>query len=237
MSIQHGREKPFVPWLQWRMTQTIEFQKSELITQCLSERAVLGVGSSAFSPCYQFLSNQSADFQPNMLLCAWSFNRSRLSLSLLLMLSSQRTTVSLINLHLLRSQSCLQSLVLKPSPWPCSKYLTCPAPHPVTSEHRRTGCSHKHHGNTHTWKDDWNGLISSSSFWILAFSPGYIVFPPVRKTFWTRIACCSFEYLWRTRTASAFLKDICPMNWNSCQERWSLVPGGVFHFEKFPSLS
>lgn len=164
------------------------------------------MGSSVFSSCYQFLRKQFANFQPNMFLCAWSFSRSRLSFSLLTMLSSQRATESLLNLHLLRSKSCLQSLALKPSPRPCS------APHPIPSERRRTGCSHKHQGNRHTWKDDWNGLISRSSFWILAFSPGYIVFPPVRKTFWTRIACCSFEYLWRTRTASALLKDLCPMN-------------------------
>lgn len=39
-------------------------------------RVMLGGGSSVFSPCYQFLSNQFANFQPNMLLCAWSFSRS-----------------------------------------------------------------------------------------------------------------------------------------------------------------
>lgn len=78
---------------------------------------------------------------------------------------------------------------------------TCSIPLPTQTnfEHRWTGCSHKHHVNTRTWKDDWNGLISRSSFWTLAFSPGYIVFPPVRKTFWTRTACCSFGYLQGTK--------------------------------------
>lgn len=144
MSIQHRKGKPFSPWLQWYMTHTAEFQKFELITRCLSERVMLGMGSSVFSPCYQFLSNQFAHFQSNMLLCAWSFSRSRLYCSLLTMLSSQRATEPLLNLPLLRSKSCLQSLALKPSPCPCS------APHPLPSEHSRTGWSHKHHGNTHT---------------------------------------------------------------------------------------
>lgn len=58
--------------------------------------------------------------------------------------------------------------------------------------------------STRTWKDDWNGLISRSSFWTLAFSPGYIAFPPVRKTFWTRIACCSFGYLQGTKELNLF---------------------------------
>lgn len=42
------------------MTQTTEFQTFELIIQCVPERVILGMGSSVFSSCYQFLSNQSA---------------------------------------------------------------------------------------------------------------------------------------------------------------------------------
>lgn len=44
MSIQHRRQKLFLPWLQKYMTQINEFQQSELIIQCLWGRAMLGMG-------------------------------------------------------------------------------------------------------------------------------------------------------------------------------------------------
>ena len=50
-----------------------------------------------------------------------------------------------------------------------------------------------------TLKADWKGLISNSSFSILPFIPGYIMFPPVRKTFWTSTSWTSFEYLGERR--------------------------------------